>query len=70
MNPSFHPLVGILTVNRTENMLATLEIIREKYGGAEKYMTDICGLTKEQVESIRSNLTLQPTGIRNTQQYL
>ncbi|CAG8976729.1 hypothetical protein HYALB_00012527 [Hymenoscyphus albidus] len=45
--------------SKTENMLATLQIIRERFGGPEKYMTDICGLTKEQVEKIRSNLTYQ-----------
>lgn len=57
-----------LTLNRSENMMATLKIIREKFGGAENYMIEICGLTKEQVESIRSNLTHEP--IRKTLQYL
>ncbi|KAH8816813.1 tyrosine phosphatase family-domain-containing protein [Xylogone sp. PMI_703] len=41
---------------RAENMLSTLRMIREKFGGVEKYVIEKCGLTKEEVQKIRSNL--------------
>jgi len=40
-------------------MLQTLQIIREKFGGPEVYMIERCGLTKEEVEKIRSNLVIE-----------
>jgi hypothetical protein len=40
-------------------MLATLKMIREKYGGPEKYAIDKCGLTREDVDRIRSNLIVK-----------
>lgn len=42
-----------------EAMLATLKIIREQYDGPEAYMIERCGLTKEEVERIRSNLVVE-----------
>lgn len=42
--------------DRAVNMMATLEMIRDKFGGAEGYMVEKCGLAKEQVEAIRKNL--------------
>lgn len=38
------------------NMLYTLEMIREKYGGPEGYMISQCGISKEDVENIRKNM--------------
>lgn len=38
------------------NMLKTLDMIRERFGGAEGYMIDACGLSKEEVEKIRKNM--------------
>jgi len=37
-------------------MMATLEMVRAKYGSIEKYMTEQCGLSPEQVARIRANL--------------
>jgi len=45
-------------------MLATLKMIREKYGGPERYAIDRCGLTKEDVDRIRSNLVVEAPAIQ------
>jgi hypothetical protein len=37
-------------------MLATLAMIREKYGSAEKYVIEQCRVSPEAVEQIRKNL--------------
>ncbi|EKG15068.1 hypothetical protein MPH_07751 [Macrophomina phaseolina MS6] len=39
--------------SRKENMLATLAMVREKYGGAEAYMRTVCGLSEDEIERIR-----------------
>ncbi|KAL0468802.1 protein-tyrosine phosphatase-like protein [Neurospora intermedia] len=39
--------------SRKESMLATLQYIDEEYGGAEKYVIERLGVTKEEVERIR-----------------
>lgn len=44
---------------RAENMLAVLRTIKEKYGSVESYMTNNCGLTKDEVEKIRANLVVE-----------
>jgi hypothetical protein len=36
-------------------MIATLEILREKYGGAEGYLKDYTKLTDDDLEKIRRN---------------
>jgi len=38
-------------------MLAFLGLLRDKYGGAEGYAVKMCGLTQEEVERIRENMT-------------
>ncbi|KAK0105369.1 hypothetical protein ONS96_004761 [Cadophora gregata f. sp. sojae] len=45
--------------SKAENMLSTLEMIREKFGGAEGYAIDRCGLAKEEVGLIRKNLVVE-----------
>lgn len=40
-------------------MLATLRMLKENYGGAEGYVTEKCGLTREEVDRIRSNLIVK-----------
>lgn len=37
-------------------MLATLGMIRERYGGAEGYLREKCGFDEEDIEKIRNNL--------------
>lgn len=37
-------------------MLATLEMLSEKYGGAEGYVKTYCGLSEEEIAMIRMNL--------------
>jgi hypothetical protein len=44
-------------------MLLTLKMIKERFGGAENYMIEKCGLTKAQVEKIRSNLLVEQNPI-------
>ncbi len=44
-------------------MLATLKLIREKYGSAEEYIIMQCGLTKEEVEKIRKNLIVEAPAV-------
>ncbi|KIJ66752.1 hypothetical protein HYDPIDRAFT_85094 [Hydnomerulius pinastri MD-312] len=42
--------------SKYENMLATIEMIRSDYGGAEEYITGHTTLTDADIEKIRSNL--------------
>lgn len=42
--------------NRPENMLASLAALKSKYGGAEGYMKQECGLDDEDIRKIRANL--------------
>jgi Tyrosine phosphatase family len=44
-------------------MLSTLKVIREKYGGAEGYVINKCGLTNADVEKIRTNLIVEASPI-------
>lgn len=44
-------------------MLATLQLIKEEFGGAEGYVTEKCGLTKEEVKMIRSNLIVEKPAV-------
>ena len=41
---------------RAENMLAALEMIKNKYGGAEGYLKLKCGFNDEDIQKIRSNI--------------
>jgi protein tyrosine/serine phosphatase len=47
-----------VTLYRKENMIATLEIVRQTYGSVEQYVVHHCGLSKAQVEQLRRNLTV------------
>lgn len=40
-------------------MLATLKVIREIYGDAEKYMLEKCGLSNEEIAKIKANMIVQ-----------
>ncbi|MCJ1421177.1 hypothetical protein MMC32_007539 [Xylographa parallela] len=42
--------------SRAEYMLATLEMVRRRYGGVEGYVRDVLGFGDEDVETIRKNL--------------
>jgi CRISPR/Cas system type I-B associated protein Csh2 (Cas7 group RAMP superfamily) len=50
-------------------MLATLKMLKEKFGGADQYMVEKCGLTKEDVEKIRSNLIAEQPAVNHKVQY-
>jgi hypothetical protein len=39
-----------------DKMLATLEMIEQRFGGVLGYVGDLVGMTDEQIERIRSNL--------------
>ena len=43
-------------------MMAFLDMLRERYGGAETYAVSICGLTQQDVETIKANLVV---GVRS-----
>ncbi|KFX96620.1 hypothetical protein O988_05240 [Pseudogymnoascus sp. VKM F-3808] len=43
---------------RAENMMATLKMIKEKYGGAEGYIRKQCGLSDEEIAQIKSSLVV------------
>ncbi|KAK4542480.1 hypothetical protein LTR36_006732 [Oleoguttula mirabilis] len=43
--------------SKAENMLATVEMINQEFGGAEVYMTKTCGLTEAEVKRLRKNIT-------------
>lgn len=39
-------------------MLSSLQMIRENYGGAEGYVKECCGLSEEDVQTIRMNMVV------------
>ncbi|KAH7311988.1 tyrosine phosphatase family-domain-containing protein [Rhexocercosporidium sp. MPI-PUGE-AT-0058] len=49
--------------SKAENMLSTLEMIKQKFGGAEGYAIDKCDLTKVEVDMIRQNLVVQKPAV-------
>jgi hypothetical protein len=51
-------------------MLATLKMIRGKFGGAEGYVVKKCGLTKEEVEKIRKNLIIEEPALHGKVQHV
>lgn len=38
-------------------MLASLEMIKIKYGGSEGYLKQMCGFTDHDIQKIRTNVT-------------
>jgi hypothetical protein len=50
-------------------MLASLKMIRDKFGGAEDYVVEKCGLTKEEVERIRKNLIVEKPAVHEKPQH-
>lgn len=44
-------------------MLATLKMIRQRFGSAEQYVIEKCGLTKDEVEKIRKNLIAEEPAV-------
>ena len=42
--------------NRKENMMATLEMIEERYGGAEGYLKEMLGFNDKDITTIRAHL--------------
>ena len=45
-------MVGV----REEGMLAILEMVRRRWGSAERYVRDACGLTDDEVERLKQVL--------------
>jgi hypothetical protein len=45
-------------------MRSALKMIKNEFGGAENYMIEKCGLTKEQVNRIRFNLVVEDPAIQ------
>ena len=44
-------------------MYATLSMIREKFGSAEKYMIEKCGLSAEEVAMIKKNMIVDEPAV-------
>lgn len=42
---------------REESMLAMLDMVRARWGGAENYLTEVCGLTREELDAVKRVLT-------------
>jgi hypothetical protein len=51
--------------SRAVNMLETLRMVREKFGSAEGYVIQKCGLTMAEVEKIRKNLVVEKPAVYN-----
>ncbi|KAK4215874.1 tyrosine-protein phosphatase [Rhypophila decipiens] len=47
--------------SRKGNMLATLQMMRQKYGSVEKYVVEHCKVSPDTVERLRKNLTVEVT---------
>jgi protein tyrosine/serine phosphatase len=47
---------------RAESMVALLEEVERRWGGAEGYFLDVVGLTREEVEKIREIMTVEGEG--------
>lgn len=45
-----------MTSSKKENMEATIDMIEKEFGGAQEYMSKNCGLSAEEIESLRRNL--------------
>jgi protein tyrosine/serine phosphatase len=41
---------------KKETMLAALDMLEEEFGGAERYMREVCGLNDEEMRALRRNL--------------
>ncbi|TEY76057.1 hypothetical protein BOTCAL_0061g00160 [Botryotinia calthae] len=52
-----------LISSKAENMLATFKMLHEKFGGAESYVIEKCGLTIDEVERIRKNLIIESPAV-------
>ncbi|KAK0725765.1 protein-tyrosine phosphatase-like protein [Lasiosphaeris hirsuta] len=50
------PRAERMVQSRKENMLATLGMVREKYGSVESYVVDHCRVSRDTVEQLRRNL--------------
>ena len=40
-------------------MMAFLNLLRERHGGAEGYAVSVCGLTEQDVDAIKANLVVE-----------
>jgi hypothetical protein len=50
---------------RKENMAAFLKVMKDKFGGAEAYVTEKCGLSKAEVEKIRESLIIEKLALHD-----
>ncbi|CAG5186661.1 uncharacterized protein ALTATR162_LOCUS11660 [Alternaria atra] len=44
---------------RKESMLRSLDMVDERFGGAERYMREVCGLGDGELEALRRNLVVE-----------
>lgn len=54
---------ALLIGDRASNMMSTLKMLKATFGGAEQYVIEKCGLTKEEVERIRKNLIVETPAV-------
>ena len=48
---------------RKDYMIAALAMLREKYGSVEGYVRNQCGLSSEEVEKLKGNLTREVAAV-------
>jgi hypothetical protein len=48
---------------RPESMLAMLEMVEKKWGGAEGYVRNVCELSQEEVEKVKAVLTVKQSAV-------
>jgi len=48
--------VANMISSKKENMVASIEMIKKEFGGAETYMRKQCGLSTAEVDQLRENL--------------
>jgi hypothetical protein len=48
---------------KKESMIATLEMLRKDYGGAEQYFKERCGLSKDEIEKIKGYLIVDEKAV-------
>jgi len=44
---------------KKESMLGALDMLEREFGGAEKYMQEVCGLSEEEMEALREKLVMK-----------
>ena len=55
--------VANMSSSKEESMLRTIEMMDKEFGGAERYVKDVVGLTDEQVSMVRRNMVVERAAV-------